>query len=132
MVAWKDICSSSPGRSQKSQLAAEQPSQENVGSHQKKDTPHPRAKEKPQQDSRRGKTTIRIKPHTRQRCSEGSNKPCMHQDPDTPKRLSQNGNRMPPAEVWVSSELLQGRGSGCSTPGYGNMPSGRRSPLNPP
>ena len=110
MVAWKDICSSSPGRSQKSQLAAEQPSQENVGSHQKKDTPHPRAKEKPQQDSRRGKTTIRIKPHTRQRCSEGSNKPCMHQDPDTPKRLSQNGNRMPPAEVWVSSELLQGQG----------------------
>ena len=40
----------------------------------KKDIPHPRAKEKPQQDSRRGKITFRIKPHTRQRCSEGSNK----------------------------------------------------------
>ena len=40
----------------------------------KKDTPHLGAKEKPQQDGKRGKITFRIKPHTHQRCSEGSNK----------------------------------------------------------
>ena len=36
--------------------------------------PCPRAKEKPQQDGRRGKITFRIKPHTHQRHLEGSNK----------------------------------------------------------
>ena len=56
----------------------------------KKDTPYPRAKEKPQQDDQRGKITFRIKPHTCQRHTEGSNKPCAHQDPETPQRLSQN------------------------------------------
>jgi len=40
----------------------------------KKDTPHPRAKEKPWQDSRRGEIVFKIKPHTRQRCLEDSNK----------------------------------------------------------
>ena len=51
---------------------------------------HPRAKEKPQQGGRRGKIMFRIKPHTRQRCSEGANKPCVHQDPETTQRLRQN------------------------------------------
>jgi len=63
--------------------------QENVGSHQK-DTPHPRAKEKPQKDGMRGKITFRIKPHAHQKCLEGSNKPCVHQDPEITQRLSQN------------------------------------------
>ena len=62
---------------------------ENVGSH-KKDTPHPRAKEKPHQDGRRGEITFRIKPHTLQRCWRTQTKPCVHQDPETPQRLSQN------------------------------------------
>ena len=48
--------------------------------------PHPRVEE-PQQDSRRGEFAFRIKPHSRQRCLEGSNKPCVHQDPETPQRL---------------------------------------------
>ena len=48
------------------------------------DTPCPRAKEKPQQDGRSWEITFRIKPHTRQRCSEGSNIPWVHQDPETP------------------------------------------------
>ena len=39
-------------------------------------TPRPRPKEKPQQDGRRGEITFRIKPHTRQKGSEASNKPC--------------------------------------------------------
>ena len=46
--------------------------------------PRPRA-EKPQQDGRRGEITFRIKPHTCQICSEGSNIPCTHQDPETPQ-----------------------------------------------
>ena len=50
-----------------------------------KDTPHPRAKEKPQQDSRRGEITFRIKHHICQRNSEDSNKPCVHQEPETPR-----------------------------------------------
>ena len=37
--------------------------QENAGSHQK-DTPCPRAKEKPQQDGRKGKIAFKIKSHT--------------------------------------------------------------------
>ena len=48
--------------------------QENVGSHQKKHTLCPRAKEKPQQDGRRGEIAFTIKPHTCHRCLEGSNK----------------------------------------------------------
>ena len=38
------------------------------------DTPCPRAKEKPQQDGRRGEIAFRLKPHTHQRRLEGSNK----------------------------------------------------------
>ena len=40
----------------------------------KKRSPHPRAKDKPQQTGRRGKIAFIIKPHTCQRCSEFSNK----------------------------------------------------------
>ena len=48
----------------------------------KKDTPHPRAKEKPQKEGRRGEIALRIKPHTHQGCSEGSNKTlCIPGDP---------------------------------------------------
>ena len=66
--------SSSPARTPKLQLAAEQPSTGESWIQPKKDTPRPRAKEKPLQDGRRDKIMFRIKPHTRQRCSEGSNK----------------------------------------------------------
>ena len=44
----------------------------------KKDIPHPRAKEKPQQDGSMCKVTFRIKPLTHQRHSEVSSKPCAH------------------------------------------------------
>ena len=43
-----------------------------------------------QQDGRRGEFTFKIKPHSHQRCSEGSNELCAHQDPGTPQRLRQN------------------------------------------
>ena len=62
-----------------------------------------RAKEKSQQDGRRGKIKFRIK-HC-QRCSEGSNKPCVHQDPKTPQKLSQScggtGQQWPAAGAGV-------------------------------
>ena len=58
------------------QLSAEQPSTGECWVQPKKDTSHPRAKEKPQQDGRRGEIAFRIKPHTCQSCSECSNEPC--------------------------------------------------------
>jgi len=72
----------------KLQFTAKQPSTGECWIQPKKDTTHPRAKEKIQQDSRRGKITFKIKPHTCQRHLEGSNKPCAYQDPDTPQSLS--------------------------------------------
>ena len=74
MVEQKDMCSSSPMRTPKLQLAAEQPSTGICCSPPKKYTPRPEAKKKPQQDGRRGEITFRIKTYTLQRCSEGSNK----------------------------------------------------------
>ena len=65
------MCSSSPVRTPKLQLVDEQPSTGECWIPPKRDTPYPREKEKPQQDGRRGKTTFRIKPHTRQRCLRG-------------------------------------------------------------
>ena len=43
-----------------------------------------------QQDGRRSEFTFKIKRHSHQRCSEGSNELCAHQDPGTPQRLRQN------------------------------------------
>ena len=87
--------------------------QENVGSHQKKDTRHPRVKKKPQQDGRRDKIMFRIKPRTRERCWEGTNKtlcapgPRGHAEtePDLPLSVS-----VIPVEAQVSSGLPQGQG----------------------
>ena len=74
MVQYKDVSLISPARTPKLQLTAEQPSPGEWWIPPKKHTPHPRAKEKPQQDGRRGKIAFRLKPHTCHRCSEGSNK----------------------------------------------------------
>ena len=82
MADYKDVRSSSPVRTPKLQLTAEQPSTRESQIPPKKDTPHSRAKEKPQQDSRREEIAFRIKPHTHQICSEGSNKTlCTPEDP---------------------------------------------------
>ena len=71
------------------------------------DTPCPRAKEKPQQDGRRGETMFRIKAHTCQRHSKSSKIPSMHQDPETPERLRQNCVWVSPVEVWILKLKLQ-------------------------
>ena len=105
------------------QFAAEQLSTGACWIPPKKDTPHPRAKEKSQQDGRRGEIVFRLKPHTCQRHSEGSNKPCAHQDPETPQRLSQNGVYF----LWRCGSAVEwcwGGGSKCSRSGYGISPLG--------
>ena len=91
--------------------------------------PHLRAKEKPPQNDRRGKITFRIKPLTCQRHSEGSNIPCVHQDPETPQRLRQNCVWVSPEEVQVSSCLLQGQRLWVQQTRVWHKPSWRRSPL---
>ena len=68
------MCSSSPARTPKLQLTAEQPSTGKCWIPPKKYTPYPGAKKKPQQDGRRGEITFRIKTYNGLRCSEGSNK----------------------------------------------------------
>ena len=76
------MCSSSPVRTPKLQLTGEKPSTGECWIPPKKDTPGPRAKEKPKKDGRRSKIAFRIKPHTHQRCLEGSNKTlCAPEDP---------------------------------------------------
>ena len=115
------------------QLAAEQPLTE-CWITPKKDTPCPRAKEKPQKDGRRGEIMFTIKPHTWQRCLEAQTKLCVHQDPETPQRQSQTCLSL----LWRYRSAVacyRGRGSGCSRPGSCSVwhkPSWRRSPLTPP
>ena len=74
---------------------------------------------------------FRIKPHTRQRCSEGSNMPCVHQDTETPQRLRQNCVWVSPEEIRVSSELLQGQGLWVQYTWVLHKPSWRRLQLSP-
>ena len=88
MAELKDMYSSSPVRIPKLQLTAEQSLTEECWIQPKIDNPHPRAKEKPQQDSRKSEITFGLKPHNHQRHLEGSNKISAHQDPDTPQRMS--------------------------------------------
>ena len=89
MAEQKDMCSS-PAKTPELQLVAEQPSTGECWIPPKKDTPHPGAKEKPQQDSRRGKIAFSIQPRTGQRCLESSSKTlcapgeCSETEPDLP------------------------------------------------
>ena len=73
------------------------------------DTPHPRAKEKPQQDSWGSKFTFRIKPHSCQRCSEGSNKPC-EPGPRDPTETETELCLSASCRARICSGLLQGQG----------------------
>ena len=58
--------------------------QENVESHQKKETPRPRAKEKPQKDSRKGETAFTIKPHYLTEMLGGLKQTLVHTGPRDP------------------------------------------------
>ena len=118
------MCSSSPERTPKLQLTSEQPSVGECWIPPKKDSPHPRAKEKPQQDARSGEISFRIKPHTYQRCSEGSDIPCEHQDTETPQRPPRTVSECLLRRYGSAVDCCRDRGSGCSRPGYGINPLG--------
>ena len=65
----------------------------------KKETPHPRTKEKHQREGRSSEITFRIKPHTCQRCLRGPHKtlgsPGMPEsEPDLPLSLSVSSGGM--------------------------------------
>ena len=99
----------------------------------KKDTPHPGAKEKPQQDGRGSEITFRIKPCTYQRHSEGSNKPLCEPggptetEPDLPLSVC-----VSPVEVWVSSGLSHLQGLWMQQTWLWHKLSWRRLPLTAP
>ena len=86
---------------------------------------HLRAKEKSQQDGSRGEIMFRLESHTCHRCSEGWNKPYVHQDSETPQRLIQNSVWVSPGRYGSAVGCCRGRGSGCSRPGCGKGPLGR-------
>ena len=107
------MCSSSPVRTPSLHLTAERPSTGKCWIPPKKDTSHPRAKEKPQQDGRRGKIAFRIKPYTHQRCLESSNKTLCTPGPRDPTETEPDlplSAWVSPAESRVSSGLSRGQG----------------------
>ena len=115
-------------------IATEQPSTGECWISAKKEyTSRPRAKEKPQQDGRRGEIAFRNKLHTCQKHSEGSNKTlCTPGDstetePDLPLSIW-----VSPVEVWVSSGLLQGQRLWVQQTWVGHRRSWRRLPLTQP
>ena len=73
-------------------LTAQQPLTGECWIPPRKDTPHPRAKEKPIRMA--GRALFRFKAHNCQRCLEGSNNACVHQDPVTPERQGQAALRL--------------------------------------
>ena len=91
------------------------------------DIPRPRAKQKPQQDGRRGKFMFRIKPHSRQRCSEGLCTPGPRNPTEPEAELS-----LLPVEVWISRGLPQGQGFWVQQTWVWHKPSWRRLPLTLP
>ena len=128
MAEWQDVHSSSPVRTPKLQVTNE-PSTGQRWIPPKKDTPHPRAKEKPQQDSRRRAVIHNIKSQTHYRCSEGANKTSCTPGPrewssDLHKRLSQTCLSVFewPLRRHESAVTCHGDGgSGCSRPGRRGM-----------
>ena len=82
------MCSSSPGRTPKLQLTAEQPSRRMLDPTRKR-YPTSKAKEKPQQDGRRGEIALESNPIPSRNTGRAQTKPCVHQDPEAPQRLNQ-------------------------------------------
>ena len=72
---------------------------------------------------------FRIKPHSHQRCSEGSKNPCAHQDPGTPQSLRQNCIWASSVEVRVGGGLLQGQRLWVQQTWVWHKPTWRRFPL---
>ena len=90
-----------------------------------KNTPHPRAKEKPQQDSWRAKSRLESNPIPARDAWRAQTKSCVYQE--TPQRLSQTCLWGFECLLWRFRSAVSchmGRGSGCSRPGCGISPLG--------
>ena len=95
-------------RTPKLKLVAEQPSIGECWTPPKKDTPCPRAKEKPPARWQEGqKSHLGSNPIPTRDARKAQTKPCAHQDPGTPQETEPE---LPPAEAQVSSGLPQGPG----------------------
>ena len=113
----EDMCSSSPKRTPKLQLTAEPSSTGECWIPPKKDTPHPRAKEKPQQDGRRSKITIRIKTPYLLDTLRGLKKTLCTPGPRHPTEAEPDLN-LNECLLWRSAvSCCCSRSSGCSRPG---------------
>ena len=105
--------------------------QENVGSHQKKISLVQEQMRSPSKTVGGAKSRIKSNPTPTRDTWRAQTKPCVHQDPDTPR----DGARPvfeSPAVVRVSSGLLQGQGPCVQLLGSHSLwhkPSWRRSPL---
>ena len=106
----------------------EQPLTGECGISPKNNIPRQRA-EKPQQDSRRGEITVRIKPHTCQRCLEGSEETCATGEPADAEPGLPLGAWVSPAEAPVSSGRPQGQGLWVQQTWVWHKPFWRRAPL---
>ena len=91
MVEYKDMCSSSV-RTPKLQFAAEQPLNWRMLDPTKKRYPMSKGKVEALARQQEGKIAFRIKPLTRQRCLEDSNKLCVYQNPETPTETEHSGS----------------------------------------
>ena len=66
---------------------------------------------------------FRSKPLSRQRRLAGTNKPCVHQDPETHR---DGARSVCECLLWITGQqwAATGRGLGCSRSGYGISPLG--------
>ena len=125
-------------------MAAEQPSTGECWIPPKKDTLHPRAKENPQQDGRRGTTALKSNLRPTRDVWRAPTKPCAHQDPRNGAVTSTRDRARPAFECFrppkvarVGSDLPWGQGIWCSRPRRCGMwpmwpkSSWRRSPIAP-
>ena len=98
-VEEKDLRSPTPPRTPKLKLAAEQPSTGECWISPKKDTQVQGQRRSPSKTVWEAKSCLQSKPHTRQRC-RAQTKPCVHQDPEIPQRLSQTCLSMFESLLW--------------------------------
>ena len=96
------------------QLAAKQPSTGDCWIPPRKRYPMSKAKGEAQQDGRKGKNTVRIKPHTHQRCLEGSNKILCAPGPRDPEETE-------PDLPFCFERLLRMHGSAVACMGTGAL-----------
>ena len=74
------------------------------------------------------------KPIPARNARRAKTKPCLHQDPETPQRLSQTFVFESPVEAWVISGLPQGQGLWVQLPGPHSLwhkPFWEESTINP-